>query len=131
MRTKADTVTIKMNFGHMADGQYAGLTHFSTTSYSTLGIRQRSGQRHLVYEYNGKDSVGIRITGNTIWLRSTWNVQGENTYSFSMTGREFVPFAGITQLTWGSYRGDRIGIYNYNTLQEKGYVDIDLFTYRY
>lgn len=131
MRTKADTVTIRMNIDHMADGQYAGLTHFSTTSYSTLGIRQARGERHLVYEYNGKDTVGIRVTGKTIWIRSTWDINGKNTYSFSITGRVFTPFSGISQLTWGSYRGDRIGIYNYNTLEDKGYVDIDWFRYRY
>ncbi|MDR6944736.1 glycoside hydrolase family 43 protein [Mucilaginibacter pocheonensis] len=131
MRTQANTVTIKMNIAHMADGQYAGLTHFSTTSYSTLGVRQVQNERYLVYEYNGKDTVGVKITGKSIWLRSTWDIHGKNTYSFSLTGRVFIPFAGITQLTWGSYRGDRIGIYNYNVLGDKGYVDIDWFRYRY
>ncbi|WPU90938.1 glycoside hydrolase 43 family protein [Mucilaginibacter sabulilitoris] len=131
MRTRANTVTIKINIDHMADGEYAGLTHFSTASYTTLGVRQSGNERHLVYEYNGKDTVGARITANTIWLRSTWDIHGKNTYSFSMTGRAFVPFAGVTQLTWGSYRGDRIGIYNYNVLGDKGFVDIDWFRYRY
>lgn len=131
MRTKADTVTILMDIGHMADGQYAGLTHFSTTSYSTLGIRQVRGKRYIMYEYNGKDTTGVRIIGKKIWLRSTWDINGRNTYSFSTTGQLFTPFAGISQLTWGSYRGDRIGIYNYNMLGDKGYVDVDLFRYRY
>jgi hypothetical protein len=131
MRTKANTVTIQMNIDHMVNGQYAGLTHFSTISYSTLGIRQAEGRRYLVYECNGKDTVGVRITGKTIWLRSTWDFNGENTYSFSINGRVFTPFAGTSQLTWGSYRGDRIGIYNYNTIKDKGYIDINWFRYEF
>jgi len=32
-------------------------------------------------------------------------------------------------LTWGSYRGDRIGIFNYNTLANSGFIDVDWFRY--
>jgi beta-xylosidase len=131
MRTKANTVTIQMNVDHMADGQYAGLTHFSTTSYSTLGIRQAGGRRYLVYDYNGTDTVGVKISGKTIWLRSTWDFNGKNTYWYSINGRVFSRFAGTSQLTWGSYRGDRIGIYNYNILDDKGYIDVDWFRYQF
>ena len=31
---------------------------------------------------------------------------------------------------WGD-QGDRIGIYNYNTLKEAGFVDVDYFRYEY
>jgi hypothetical protein len=31
--------------------------------------------------------------------------------------------------SWGSYRGDRIGIFTYNLEKEKGFVDIDYFKY--
>ncbi|HEY9197681.1 MAG TPA: glycoside hydrolase 43 family protein [Mucilaginibacter sp.] len=131
MRTSRNTATVKLDISHLADGQYAGLTHFSTTSYSILGVRQAGDQRYLVYDCNGKDTVVVRITGKTIWLRSTWDINGKNTYSFSTTGRVFTPFAATFQLTWGSYRGDRIGICNYNTLRDKGYADIDWFRYDY
>jgi hypothetical protein len=32
-------------------------------------------------------------------------------------------------LQWGSYRGDRIGIYSYNNQADAGYVDVDSFHY--
>ncbi len=38
--------------------------------------------------------------------------------------KPFTPFGGSSQLVWGSYRGDRIGI-NFNPKEDKGYVDID------
>ena len=115
----------------MADGQFAGLTHFSTTSNSLFGIKQEDGIRSLVYSVNGKDTSGIKITGNFFWLRSTWGVNGVSHYAFSTDGKYYQSFGTTYQLTWGSYRGDRIGIFNFNTKEDKGYVDVDWFRYDY
>lgn len=131
MRTKANVVTVKIDISNMADGQYVGLTHFSTEKYSTFGIKQEKDERYLVYDYNGNSSKGIKITGNSVWFKSTWDYNGTNQYFISIDGKSFQPFGGDSQLTWGSYRGDRIGIFNYNTKEGKGYVDIDWFHYDY
>jgi hypothetical protein len=84
-----------------------------------------------VYENNGKDSVLMKINKKQIWLQSTWDVNGINIYSYSLNGKTFISLNMPSQLKWGSYRGDRIGIYNYNTTSEKGFVDIDSFKYTY
>jgi beta-xylosidase len=131
MRTKANVVTVKMDIGNMADGQYAGLTHFSTENYTTFGIKQENGERYLVYDYNGNSSKGIKITGNSVWFKSKWDYYGTNRYFISTDGKSYQPFGGDSQLTWGSYRGDCIGIFNYNTKENRGYVDIDWFRYYY
>jgi hypothetical protein len=34
-------------------------------------------------------------------------------------------------LTWSYYRGDRIGIFSYNNLADRGYIDVAAFDYRY
>lgn len=131
MRTSSNMATVKIDISHMADGQFAGLTHFSTTSYSLLGIKQENGIRHLVYHCNGKDSAGIKIVGGSIWLRSTWNINGVSCYAFSTDGQSYQSINDTYQLTWGSYRGDRIGIFNFNSKEDKGYVDIEWFRYIY
>lgn len=115
----------------MADGQFAGLTHFSTTSHSLFGIKQENGIRSLVYLSDGKDTLGIRVNGKSIWLRSTWDANGISRYALSTDGKSYQPFGSTYQLTWGSYRGDRIGIFNFNTKEDKGYVDVDWFRYEY
>jgi beta-xylosidase len=130
MRTKANIVTVKMEIDNMSDGQYTGITHFSTEKYSTFGIKQENGERFKVYDYNGNSSKGIKITGKSVWLKSTWDYNGANRYYISTDGKTYVPFGGDSQLTWGSYRGDRIGIFNYNTKEDRGYVDIDWFHYK-
>lgn len=131
MRTSSNVATVKIDISHMADGQFAGLTHFSTTSNSLVGIKQENGIRSLVYSNNGKDTLGIVVTQKNIWLRSMWDVNGICHYSFSTQGKSYQSFGSAYQLTWGSYRGDRIGIFNFNIEEDKGYVDVDWFRYEY
>lgn len=131
MRTSSNVATVKIDISDMADGQFAGLTHFSTTNHSLFGIKQENGIRSLLYSDNGKDTSGIKVNGKTIWLRSTWDANGISHYVFSTNGKSYQPFGSTYQLTWGSYRGDRIGIFNFNTKENKGYIDVDWFRYDY
>jgi len=130
MRTINNEATIHIELGGMADGELTGLCHFAGT-YGILGIRQTNGVRNLVSDNNGDVLEGPRITSNEIWLRSTWGLDGISQFAYSLDGKFFVPFGTPYQFSWGNYRGDRIGIYNYNTLEEKGYVDVDWFHYKY
>ncbi len=130
MRTTHNEVTAKFEIGHMVDGQFAGLTHYAAT-FSTFGIKQTNGIRTLVYDNNGTVHAGIQIKGNVIWLKSAWDVIGKNRYSYSTDGKTFIPFGTTYQLTWGDYRGDRIGIFNFNTKGDLGFVDVDWFRYTY
>jgi beta-xylosidase len=131
MRTDENIVTIKMDIENMTNGQYAGLTHLSTRNYSTFGIKQENDSKLLVYDYNGIETVVIKFSQKTIWLQSTWDFQGVNTYSYSLDAKTYIPLENSSKLTWGSYRGDRIGIFNYNTKEDQGFVDIDWFRYSY
>ncbi|MBC7889786.1 MAG: glycoside hydrolase 43 family protein [Ferruginibacter sp.] len=130
MRTKKNEVTIKMDITKMADRQLAGLCHYAAT-YSTFGIKQLAGVRRLVYDNNGKETAGPIITGNAIWLRSAWGFDGISHYAYSLDGKIFTPLGGEYKLTWGYYRGDRIGIYSFNEQEEKGWIDVDWFHYNY
>lgn len=131
MRTKSNVATVKLDVSGMANGQHAGLTHLSTASYSALGIKQQAGKRYLVYTVNDTDSTGPAINGKTIWLQSSWGFGGINQYFYSTDGKTFIPVGTKTQLVWGSYRGDRLGIFNYNLTADTGLIDVDAFTYRY
>lgn len=130
MRTEYSEATVKLDIGGMADGQWAGLCHFSR-NFSTFGIQQAADVRTLVYNNNGKETSGPLITGSTIWLRSTWGFDGASQYSYSLDGKIFTPLGDPYQLAWGFYRGDRLGIYSYNPVAERGYVDVDWFHYDY
>jgi len=129
-RSSVNEVIIKMEISAMANGQYAGLTHYAS-SFSTFGVIQHDGVKTLSYNNNGDISTGISITAQTVWLKSGWGWDGISKYSFSLDGKAFTDFGDSYQLSWGNYRGDRVGIFNYNVLENKGYVDVDYFHYTY
>jgi hypothetical protein len=52
-------------------------------------------------------------------------------FAYSLDSISYTTFGGSYTLTWGNYRGDRLGIYNYNNTADSGYVDVDWFTYVY
>jgi beta-xylosidase len=130
LRTSANEVIIKLDISSMADGQSAGLCHFAKT-YSWIGVSQSGTVRMLNFNSSGKSTVGPAITSNNLWLRSNWNFSGESHYSYSIDGTAFTPFGDPYRLTWGNYRGDRLGIFTYNNTADAGYVDVDFFHYTF
>nr|MDQ2730493.1 family 43 glycosylhydrolase [Armatimonadota bacterium] len=131
MRTSSNEVIIKLDLGGMADGQKAGLCHFAAPHYSYLGVHQEGKVRTLEYKNNRDSAAGPALTGNNLWLRSVWGLEGKSQYSYSVDGKTFTDFGGPYGLAWGSYRGDRIGIYSYNNKADEGWVDVDFFHYNY
>jgi beta-xylosidase len=130
MRTNRNEVEVKFDLSGMADGQEAGLCHFAK-GYSTIGVLQAGNARNLTFNENGKVTVGPALTTNNLWLKSTWEFDGNSQYSYSIDGKTFTPFGNRWQLTWGNYRGDRIGIFSYNNKADNGSIDVDWFHYAF
>jgi beta-xylosidase len=130
IRTAGNCVVLKLDLSGLADGQKAGLCHFAGT-HSALGVVQDGETRRIEYRENGQLTVGPEITGDQLWLKSTWGLDGRSRYAYSADGKSFTDFGPEYQLSWGNYRGDRIGIYNFNTKQDAGYVDVDFLDYDY
>ncbi len=129
MRTTFNEVVVKLDLRGMADGQKAGLCHFATPSYSSISAASYGAIRNIEFNLKGKITTGQTISGNNLWLKSTWNLDGKSRYFYSTDGKTYQPFGEPYQMTWGSYRGDRIGVCNYNNKADAGYVDVDFFHY--
>ena len=71
----------------MANDQKAGLCHFVARSHSALGVRREGTTRMLEYKHNGRITDGPVLSGNTLWLRSTWGLDGLSYYSYSADGK--------------------------------------------
>lgn len=130
LRTATNTVVIKLDLSGMVDGQKAGLCHFSR-SHSALGVVQMGAVHALEFRLNGLISSGPLLTNHTLWLKSTWGLDGRSRYAYSLDGVTFTDFGEPYQFDWGHYRGNRIGIYNYNNQTEAGYVDVDWLHHDY
>jgi hypothetical protein len=89
----------------------------------------QSGKARTIFvNSNGALASGPTLKQAAVWLRSAWGFDGVSQFSYSLDGKTFVPMGDTYQLTWGSYRGDRIGLYTANA-QTAGWVDFDSFRY--
>jgi beta-xylosidase len=131
MRTTSNEVIVKLDLSGMADGQKVGLTHFGSPDYSAIGVACEGTTKTLEFNEKGKLTAGPVLTENILWLKSTWGLDGKSEYSYSINGKRFMLFGNPYQLMWGSYRGDRLGIYSYNNKVEAGYIDVDFFRYKF
>jgi beta-xylosidase len=129
-QARINTATAKLDLRGMADGQVAGLCHFSK-GYSLLGVRQDHGIRQLELRSVGKVLYGPAVRVPWVWLRSTWGEEGLSQYAYSFDGVHFTLWGEPYPLVWSYYRGDRIGLFCWNTLREAGYVDVDFFDYEH
>lgn len=130
MRTANNVATLALDISGLADGQVAGLCHYSGPN-STIGVRREGSTINIEFSLNGTFTSGPRITSRKLWLRSTWGLDGLSRYAYSTDGKNFTEFGEPSQLAWGDYRGDRIGIFTYNNKGEAGHIDCDSFTYDY
>ena len=118
-----------MDISGVKDGQKAGLCHFASPHFAQIGIKCQGNTRNLEFKGKGTVITGPVIRNNMLWLRSVWGLDGISQFSYSHDGKTFVPFGNVYQLAFGSYRGDRIGIYSYNNIADKGYIDVDYLHY--
>ena len=130
LRTERNVVTVALDLTGMADGQVAGFTHFSREC-TAIGVRQAEGKRTLEFRRHDQITAGPVITTQQIWLRSEWGLDGLSRYCYSVDGTTFLSFGEPSQLGWANYRGDRLGLFTYNTLAEAGSIDVDWFHYEY
>ncbi|MBC7826650.1 MAG: glycoside hydrolase 43 family protein [Chitinophagaceae bacterium] len=130
-RTDGNEVIIKLDISGMADGQKAGLTHFGSPNYSTIGVACNGNTKNLEFNLKGIITEGPVLTGNILWLKSTWGLDGKSLYFYSTDGFSYIPFGDPYQMMWGSYRGDRLGIFSYNNKTDEGHIDVDFFRYNY
>ena len=126
-RSAQNEVIVKLDISHTTDGLHAGLCHFAASSAS-LGIVNEGGTNYLEWTDNDQRTKYQAINDTYLYLRSTWGLDGLSRFSYSLDGDHYKSL-GQYQLSWGFYRGDRIGIYCFNEREEKGYVDVDYFHY--
>jgi beta-xylosidase len=126
-RSTRNEFTVKLDVSGMVDGEEAGLSHFAK-SFASIGVVQSGSTRTVSVNDNGSRTSGPELKQSTVWLRSSWGFDGASSFSYSLDGKSFVPLGAIYQLTWGSYRGDRVGLFTVND-KTAGWADFDSVRY--
>ena len=73
---------------------------------------------------------GPEIDSTTIYLKTT-NDADTATFAYSTDNKTFTATGGNFKLTFGRWRGDRLGVFTWNDKADAGYVDVDSFMYTY
>ncbi len=126
-RTAFNEVTMCLDISHLADGQHAGLCHFAAHN-GGIGVVRTEGINYIEWRIDDQVQHKQTLDASLLWLRSTWSLDGLSHFAYSTDGIHY-EFFGDYRLSWGYYRGDRIGIYCYNDLTDDGYVDVDFLHY--
>lgn len=99
-----------------------------------IGVVCEGGKTYVELRHDDRPTRGSELTTGELYLRSTWGLDGQSFFSYSTDGIHFTPF-GTYHLSWGFYRGDRIGLYCFSpdqpdaTHPRGGYVDATAFHY--
>ena len=128
VRSAKAQVTVKLDLTGLTEGQEAGLAHFAKSDCRLAAV-QTQGIRKLSRTDQPGSTVGPVLTAANVWLRSTWGVQGVASFSYSFDGKTFTEIGEPCRLTWGSYRGDRVGLYTWNSAGDRGYAEFSDFRY--
>ncbi len=137
VRTSGQSFVARLELKGMADGQHAGLAHFTAQpragnpaeSTASAGIVMAGGKRYVEISRDGSYTRLQPWAHDTVWLRSSWGLDGKSTLAVSADGKLFQPVLADFPLTWGAYRGSRAGLFTFNPKGELGYVDVDAVSY--
>jgi beta-xylosidase len=137
VRSSGQSFAARLDLAGMADGQHAGLLHFTAQpraanpaeSTASVGIVMADGKRYLEVSRDGSYTRLRPWASGTIWLRSSWGLDGRATLAVSGDGKQYQPVLPDFPLTWGAYRGSRVGLFTFNPAGERGTVDVDAVDY--
>lgn len=131
MGTTNGTATACFDISKMASGQRAGLVRFGGI-YHLLGIKvDQADKKVLFFMYpQGKEITGPEVKENSFYVRTS-NTKNKAFFEYSLNGKKFERFGPEFTIKFGNWTGDRIGFFCWNEKEEKGFVDVDWFTYDY
>ena len=111
---------VTLEASRLVDGNRAGLCHFGGEAYE-FGVEVADGTRRLYFRRNWKEpEILAENVPPRLLLKTTWDRNGRARFAYSTGGAAFVAYAPDVQLTWGAYRGDRVGLYAYACREESG-----------
>ena len=120
----------KIDISNMKPGQEAGFCHHSG-QFVLIGIRvSKDGVKKLLFTYNKKETEGPVVKKDIIYF-STDVVGQQASFSYSFDNRSWKSFGDKFNITFGRWRGDRIGFYSWNDKKEAGFIDVDWYKYDY
>lgn len=132
MRSDSASVSVKIETGGMAEGQKAGLAHFNGgKNYAFLALVKQENEFRLEFEMDGETVKGrtLPLDVSSVYLRTYMDMDNKAYFQYSVDGVTFRNCGNVYLMKSGNFRGDMIGLFTYNDLESKGFIDVDWFHY--
>jgi beta-xylosidase len=132
--------TAEMDAQGMRDGQQAGLSVFGA-SYGWIGLVQEDGRRRvrMVHNHANRRDAGLyvadgpEVAAPTVWLRARVRADETASFEWSPDGRQFAPLGEPMKLTFGWWKGQKLGLFSFTTDRRPdapaGLADFNWFRY--
>jgi beta-xylosidase len=114
---------VRLDVGSMANGQRAGVTFVSGSTFGWAGVAMAGGARRILWE-GGEGPV---VAGKDLWLRARY-AGDSGRLEYSLDGTAFNDTGVAFPLRFGHWKGARVGIFCYG---RDGHVDVDSVRYAY
>jgi beta-xylosidase len=141
--TVATVAAAKMDFGHIKEGDIAGLAIFQDP-YAYIGIKKMNGRTFVIMVNNGQTVDSVAVDASTIYFRAEAlygsgaapyyggdAVPGTGTawFSYSIDNQSFIKFGNelLMKFNLSVFTGNKFCLFNYPTKALGGYVDVDWF----
>lgn len=124
------TGTVKMETGHMEDGDVAGLAVFQDP-YAYIAVKQEQGVQQLVMVNNGMTIASASLgSAKTVYLRAIASNHTEKAvFEYSVDNHTFKPLGNELAMKFNLkiFTGNKFGIFNFATQKTGGFVEVDWF----
>lgn len=121
----ASQITARIDVDGMTNGQKAGLGMLQVQP-SWVGVVQAKGKRHITYSYAGVETQGPALSGATVQLRTTTDMDQMIRHAYSLDdGRTFVPLGGEAKMRFSWWKGSRPMLFTFSTTSTGGRMDVD------
>ncbi|PKQ66011.1 beta-xylosidase [Labilibaculum manganireducens] len=114
----------------MMNGQKAGLALMSRLT--AVGIKKVDGKFYLFFDNRRKESAEIAIKKPIVYLKVKLNIPDEKAwFYYSLDGKAYQPIGSKIKLVWRNWKGDRVGLFSYNGLNNGGTAAFNYFHYEF
>lgn len=122
-------ITTELNTENMKPGQTAGLAFLAGKEENWIGVVKEGEYAFIKTITGGIRHHGPRIEPGNVWLRTVVNLKGTTEFYFSLDNESYIQLGGPCKLEAGFWKGARIGLFSYNTLNDGGRADFNWFRY--
>lgn len=122
-------ITTELNMEYIKHGQIAGLAFLAGREENWIGIVKEGEYSFIKAITGGIRYHGPGIESQNVWFRTGIDLDGSTLFYFSLDNERYMQLGGPCKLEAGFWKGARIGLFSYNTVNDGGRADFNWFRY--